>query len=556
MLLLTAMLGCKSDQELTTTTVDNSEDTVPDGTLVLDTPESVAWAAEGPMTISGQVENINSLTLNGADIAYADGRFSETITLSRGINHIALEAIDVGNDPLSAKATVLAGEFASPGDEALEDVLSAHLSHSGLDAVGDVAAAALDPSLLLDKEGSINPIYSSNPIVGTWLDADLVGLTFSPADIAITPTGGALELQAVLPDLVVDVLAYGEVAWIDYDIDFQMTATQAVITAEVMIEAVDGELEIVMLDPEIELQGFTYDLSLLPSFIEDYFFVETIQGTVEDMLVEQVNEMVPTMIDETLSGLEFSYTLELFETPLTVGASFQDVDITSEGMGIDLDVTVEVPGSGDVSYAGYLVAPTSVKPAHDMDAPLSLVMADDLLNRVLFELWRGGAMSLTLSTEDGSLDPSTLEGLPLETATINVRPQLPPVVVSAGTGMQLQGGAVDIDIYTPGASFGEYIYLRLTATADAAVAIEEGTVTPQIGEVFLDIEVLDSGLSLPDSSISELVDWALPQDQITTIASDLGIALPSLGGITISSAEMSREKDDFHTGVSIEFGVE
>ena len=34
---------------------------------------------------------------------------------------------------------------------------------------------------------------------------------------------------------------------------------------------------------------------------------------------------------------------------------------------------------------------------------------EDLLNRAMFELWRGDAMEMTLSTEDGSLDPTTID---------------------------------------------------------------------------------------------------------------------------------------------------
>ena len=553
MLIIGLLIGCKSDQELTATETDTPE-TVPDGTLIIETPEAVAWASEGPMTISGQAYNMDTLTLNEEPISISDDRFEETVTLARGLNHFTVSGVDVGGDILTDKATVLAGDFASPGDT-MSEALSAHLGPDGLDAIGAYASTALDPSLLLDKEGSINPIYENYPIVGSWLAADLVGLAFSTAELEIVPTGGALELSIRLPDLDIDIDAYGEAAWIDYSLDVDMTADAAVITAEVMIEAVDGGLEVQMVDPEISLEGFAYDLSILPSFIEDYFFVETIQGTVEDLLVEQANEMVPAMIDEALAGLEFSYTLELLGSELTLAADFADVDITGDGVGLDMDVNVTVPGTGTLSYAGYLAAPTGTKPEHDLADPLSLVVSDDLLNRTLFEMWRGGATELTLSTEDGSLDPTTLEGLPLDTATISVSPQLPPVIVSGEHGLQLQAGAVEVVASTPGASFGEYMNLRLTAIADATIAIEDGLIQPQLGDIFIDIEVLESDWSLPDSSIAEIVNWALPQEDLIAMVSEMGIALPSLGGISVSNAEMRRDDDAFYSAVSVEFGL-
>lgn len=553
MLILSLLIGCKKDSEVDPTA--SAQDTVPDGTLAILVPEEIAWMSPGATSVSGQAEGMTTLTLNGASISMEDGTFAETITLTRGLNHLVISGVDVGGDTLTDKATVLAGEFASPGDT-MSDALSAHIGLAGLEAIGGFAAGALDPSLLLKTEGSLNPIYSAEPLPGNSLYADLVGLTFAPAGIAIQPTTGALELTVTLPDLVIDLDAYGEIVTFDYGLDLQMTAEAAVITAEVMIEAADGGLEVAMLDPEISLEGFAYDLSILPDFIEGYLLVETIQGTVEEMLVEQANTMVPAMIDEALTGLEFAYTMDLLGAPLSIAAEFDDVDITSEGVGLDMGVNVSVPGTGTASYAGYLAAPTSAAPGHSIADPLSLVLSDDLLNRALFELWRGGVMDLTLSTEDGSLDPTTIDGLPLDTATVHVSPQLPPVIVNGETGLLLQAGAVDVVAYTPGASFGEHMSLRLTVIADASIAVVDGIIQPQIGEIDLDIEVIESDWGIPDSSVSEMVDWMLPREDLIAMVSEMGIALPSLGGIVISSAEMSRDEDGLYSVVSVDLGSE
>ena len=552
MLILSLLIGCKSDDEPEVTT-----STIPDGILVLETPGDLAWMADGPAQVSGLADNIDSLTLNNLPVTITDSTFSESVTLSRGINHLVAVGVDVSGDTITERATVLAGDFASPGNP-MSDVLSVHLGQAGLNAIETAAASALDPSLLLDKEGTINPIYSNHPIVGSWLDADLIGLSFSTAEISTIPTGGALEATIILPELVIDIDSYGEVAWIDYSMDVQMTADAAVITAEIMIEVVDGELEVLMVDPEIELQGFAYDLSILPNFIEGYFFVETIQGTIEDMLVEQANEMVPTMIDEALTGLTFATTLDLLGTELSIAAEFADVNINTEGVELDMDVNVVVPGSGSVSYAGYLVAPDHSTPQHNTDDPLSLLLSDDLINRSLFELWRGGALSMMLSTEDGSLDPTTIDGYPLDSATIQIQPQLPPVLVNGESDLQLQlqAGAIDVSISTPGATFGENISLRMTMIADFSIAVSDDMIQPQLGEISLDIEVLESDWAIPNSSVSELVEWALPQEDLIIMVSEMSIALPSLGGITISSAAISHDEDTFHSAISVDFAIE
>ncbi|MDG1481757.1 MAG: hypothetical protein P8R54_19335 [Myxococcota bacterium] len=552
MLILSLLIGCNKDRE--PEPIASAQDTAPETSLTLLVPEDVAWMPTGAAQVSGQARGMTTLTLNGASIPAETDTFSESVTLTRGLNHIVVSGVDVGGDTLTDKATVLAGEFASPGDT-MTDALSTHIGLSGLDAIGALAAGALDPSLLLDKEGTINPIYAAEPLPGNTLYADLAGLTFSPADIAILPTTGALEVTVTLPDLLIDLDAYGEVVWLDYGLDLQMTAEAAIITAEVMITAENGELEVTMLDPAISLEGFAYDLSILPDFIEGYLFVETIQGTVEDMLVEQANTLVPAMIDETLTGLEFAYTVPILDSVLSLAAAFDGVDITADGVALDMGVDISVPGTGTVSYAGYLAAPLSSIPAHDVLDPLSLVLSDDLLNRALFELWRGGVMDLTLSTDDGSLDPVAMDGLPLDTATVHVSPQLPPVIVNGETGLLLQAGAVDVVAYTPGASFGEYISLRLTVSADASFSVIDGIVQPQLGALDLDIEIMESDWGIPNSSIPEMVDWMLPQEDLLAMVSDVGVALPSLGGITMSSAELQRSKESLYSVISIDLTV-
>ncbi len=552
MLILGLLIGCRSDQEVATT---DAPDTVPDGTLLLQLPEDIAWLPDGPTTIGGLAENMDTLTLNGASITATDGVFSETITLSRGINRVVVSGRDVGGDTLTDQATVLAGAFASPG-QTMPDVLSAHVGQAGLDTIGDLAAAALEPSLLLKTAGSLNPVYSSSPFPGTSLDADLVGLSFAAAEIDIAPADGALMLTVTLPQLVIDLDAYGEIVWIDYGMDLQMTADAAVITATIEIGAVDGGLDVTLVEPDIVLEGFAYDLSILPDFIEGYLFIETIQGTVEDMLVEQASATVPEMIDEALAGLAFSTTLALLEAEVTISAELADVEVTEAGIGLDMDVDVSVPGTGAASYAGYLAAPTGSPPEHDTDEALSLVLSDDLLNRTLFELWRGGALSMTLSTEDGSLDPTTIDGLPLDAATVQISPALPPVIVSGAHGLQLQAGAIDVVADTPGASFGEHIALRLTLLADASFSIADGLIQPEVGDISLDIEVLESDWGIPDASVSELVDWALPREELLAMVSEMGVALPTLGGLVISDATLSRDESGFYSVVSIEPGIE
>lgn len=309
------------------------------------------------------------------------------MALSRGINVIDVVGIEPDGDALSARRSVIAGDVAEPAYP-VEDGIQLHLNQGGINEMTDMiegVAEALGEDL--------NPVFATDEVLWTWAAADLEDIDFGAVEITASPDE-MIELEVVLSDRVIDVYAYGEIAAIDFTQDVSMTADRVILTAGLALGAADGILIVALIDPEVELQGFAYDTSLLPSFMEDYFFIESIQDTIEDTLVEQMEEMVPALLDDQHEALDFSVETEVMAATICVDAPFSGVSVDEDG--VEISVDVDVPSVGALIFGSYLASGAG-KPPIDKGADVAMVLSDELLNRLLFEVWRGGGLDLTLS---------------------------------------------------------------------------------------------------------------------------------------------------------------
>ena len=64
-------------------------------------------------------------------------------------------------------------------------------------------------------------------------------------------------------------------------------------------------------EAEISLDGFAYDTSVLPDEVESVLLVETIQETIEDLILDQMETLLAATIESALSELDTSVTVTL-----------------------------------------------------------------------------------------------------------------------------------------------------------------------------------------------------------------------------------------------------
>lgn len=523
---------------------------VPAAEFALLTPEGGEFLPVGTTRAAGRSLHVTDVKVNGVEASVDAGKFSVDVTLPRGVSVVEATAKDGHDDLQYVRNGVLAGDF-SEASGLVEDAVRVRVNQGGLDRIGELASASLDSATINDSLAAANPVYSDSYAWDTvTIAADVESVTFDAARFDFTPRDGALGLEVELPNLYVDIYAYGEAVGFDFDSDVAMWASSAVLTADVYAGANGGELYVDIGEVSVELRDFGYDTSLLPGSVEDYLLVDTIRSTIEEMLVEKIQEMVPPLLDETLAGLDPSYSTEMMGLTVDMSFSFAEADIDDDGLLLSLDLDVEVPDDGLHSGPGYLTASLAT-PDVDTHADLAGAVSDDLLNRMLYEAWAGGLLDMRLSTDDGSLDPLMLAPLHVSEGTITVEAPLPPVVVEHDGELQAQIGELRVEIEAPGSPLGDRLLASVNAFVPLTVSADGGELTLDLGSPDVVLMVRESSAGGSDEATTALVEQSLPLEAIFVLLGDFSFPLPALYGIEVDEGTAARDAGGSHTALEV-----
>ncbi|MCB9679776.1 MAG: hypothetical protein H6737_32015 [Alphaproteobacteria bacterium] len=512
------------------------------------------WQSAGAVHVEGTAQGLESVTVNGVGTAIADGAFATDIQAARGVNLIEAIGQDARGDTYFVRQGVLAGEFRDPNAN-IADALTIRVNRSGLLHATNMVSDLIDPVAISSGVTALNPIYSDSYGVLGWdavtVEANLVDIGFGTPYITPDPRPGVLLVEVAIPNLEVHANVNGEIVGIDFDEDAWIGSDSAVISANVLVGVTNGQLDLQVVAPTVQLNGFWYDVSLIPGDIESYILVDTIRGALEGILVEKLEEMLPSLLGDALGGLDISFQTEVLGKQISIGATFADASIDAAGIQLTTDVAVSVPVGNDKPYVGYLGAPSAVAQPSMAD-DIGLSVSDDLLNSVFFQVWRGGILSLSLDSTKGEIEPIMLAQLGArDVAKVYVDAQLPPVIVQKNGEAQVQLTELAVRVETPGGENGEYLDLSVTAFVDLQLSIVNGNLTLDLGTPTLVLDVRDSDWGADNNAITNLLADQLPIQALLILLGDIEFPLPTVAGIGVNNGDAWRESSGVYTTVGI-----
>lgn len=543
-LLSLALFACKTENNLV-------EETYKEPTLELLDPAVAAWTHDGDHAARVRAEHLTDVTVSGAAV---DGDSAE-ISLVRGVNLVEASGTDMRGDKRFVRNGVLAGEFAEPVG-AIERAGQVRVNQGGLDVICDTAEPMLS---VYEIVGLIpSPVYTYTydligyDIVTAYVYIDEIW--YDQPELKADPRTGVLDVEATIPNLYVKIYVWADIAGLfDVDTTAIATADQVDMTLPLTVDARGGRLHVGMEEPTTIIDNFWFDLEAIPWELEGDLLGGWVEGYLEDTIPGMIAEMVPPIVEEQLAGLNLSFSTTVMDKAVDIAASFSYADVDNDGIVADVDLDVDMPGSGNLPYEGYLTAASfGLDPDPSLRADVSMSLYDDLLNRVMFEAWQAGLLEMTMSSADGSLSPLMLLPLKATQGEITISGLLPPVVVQNEAGeLEAQIGELMLTVDTPDGQLGHHLVASVVAYVPLEVSAEEGVLSLALGEPDFHITVRESDWGADDETVTQMLEEMIPVDTLLGMLGDFDFPLPSLAGVTIASAEAERESEAF-TGITVD----
>lgn len=378
--------------------------------------------------VSDAVAGATTLTVNGRQIPVSGETFTVEIDAIPGLNVIEAVALDAVGHQSDVIQSAIYGEFL-PWSEPAPDALSI-----GLD---DRVFGVLETGL---EQGLISGLTSTAAVQGG-NGVTVTGMSISGADVTITPRTGFLEIAISV-----------EMLQIDFDLDTVVLGVPVQGPGVIAAERVDLETEAhVGIDPQTgEVAGQFED-----SAASLVGFTLTVQG-VAPWLTQALADIVrPQLEAGFVEQLEQQDLASLFDfsqfLPDDVNARISGLEIEPTGLTIIADAGLDLPQDAETPVAPGVIVTRSAPPTGaPANAMIRTSVADDLLNNVLFNTWKNGALTSSIAApppKEGmgfTLDAATLalffgdelfDYAPAEApVAVYVRPLLPPVARFDDTG--------------------------------------------------------------------------------------------------------------------------
>ncbi len=476
--------------------------------LVVDEPARGAWLSGPTVRVAGRLTGGEkpALTVAGEAVTPdAQGRFSVEVPAGGGLNVLVSEARD-GNRRAEDRRAFLRDADVDPGSM-VERGAVVLVSPGGFRAI-----SALISDFVADLD-------LSSLIAGNVPDnVQVQELRYDRIAVQLSPQDGHLRVRLEIFGLYVRLR--GEVTF-GFTVGFtgSAEANPARITARVSVRPTrDGSLGLEVLDSEVALDNFHYDIRGVPGVVEGWFndrVREFAEGLVRDALDDFV---LPSLFDPAALDREF----EVFGRPIEVGLRIRGADVRASGMELEMAARVE---AGDRVHDGAAVRPLGGRPEVTDRRDIDLALAADFIGRVLHAAWAGGMLDFTFDADSGVETPVPLtvgllapalgraaDGLDRATPlVIRTRPLLPAVarVEPGDKPLVIETGDLLLDVGTDGETLAT-VAIHLVARASVSIdGLGDLTIHPDF-----DVEVYADVAETPRGPVND----ARLEDQIRAFA--------------------------------------
>lgn len=305
------------------------------------------------------------------------------------------------------------------------------ITDGGLDAVGDLIPALIPTEFEIPDMSDDGSIYEYS-LSGAWA-------SMSVSDASITPSNGMLTLDLDFMVWINDSSdpfdLYFEIFWvIDDTCHGHVEPFPAWVSVELILDVVDQGDGTYALDATVGSMEVTYDLQSSDIQLEDCsigyleevlnFFglslYDLILGFADDAIQDAISDAagdIEEMIEEAFSEATIVDQLDLNDVLVDMMISPRDIEITPDGLRLIMQSSFDSwpaaecisdwdPGGSpmtDSQPPSIGEAPSSISPSFHA----GILASDDLINQIMYAVWRGGVLCYTIDENFESFPMST-----------------------------------------------------------------------------------------------------------------------------------------------------
>ncbi|MBI3179783.1 MAG: hypothetical protein HYZ27_08985, partial [Deltaproteobacteria bacterium] len=411
-----------------------------------------------------------------------------------------------------------------------------------------------------------NPLTTFSCIGGD-CTISLTSVTMDDVSVAMTLLNGKIRLVITIDGLAGTLTLFFpcKVALVcDSDpqpLDGTFSASQVTLATDIAMSVVDGQVKVTTSDTDVTISDVAVDIHDSTGLGQAAvtFALSYLQSGLTVALEVVLETLVQTELASAFEGLFASLTFnrELTLPSVVAGEAGNTIVLATETKGVDiaperLQLRVDAIAYaktpkrphdhlGSIKHTGCAPMSSLVWPP---PASIQIGLHDDFINELLFAIWEGGTINLSLGPEQSA---SLVGDFGLQNATINVDALLPPVLNSCGNkglapdnAVQIGDLYVDVEADFAGQPTHLTLWLLAAAPIDVKFATDANGVTTAalalgaIDPLWIEVVRNEGALSEDDGAVVDLVKNVLVPQLLATVETSATFTLPSidLGSLT------------------------
>jgi hypothetical protein len=470
---------------------------------------------------------IQEVEVNGvpAQVA-ADGSFTALVPIGAGATMLKTIAKDTGGNEATDTRTLAAGNLL-PLDSIINDGVTAAISDEAFAKLAEMAGTLIKQQDLGAMVQVMNPVVNSGDGPDClYAQAWIRDLDMSNAQLRLTPYSGGLRLWAQIDDLDVPVDTNYAVACLDGDTAARITADRVTIEGNLAIGLVNGEVDVQLVDPTVDVDDLDIDADGIPGAIIDMLALDNLVGWVVPYAVDLfIGPMINDAIVGGIAQVE-PVTVDILGHSLTTWMKPSAIAFDPAGGKITLDSRFTMAGSE--ASPGLIYTENGV-PSMDAGNGFQIAMADDAINQLANGFWAVGAMNLTIPHKAGQFD------------TLKTEARLPPMMSasSADGDMKMIVGDMIVTLVAEGVEEAKLAFnAEISMSMDSEGNIMKLSLDPPVVNIDVTDEIPNT-TNLSDEDL-ETIHHAVIGHMMDTLLPLVGaVPLPSFAGARLVDVDIN-----------------